>query len=311
VARPEFPHALEAARFLLDAGRAAAALNLIMLYGPKQDTVEAAEIAAAGLERLLEAGLDDPEFHRLDTYAFEQLFALLAKHRDEVGRQRVVHLEWQLFPTLGFEAQAPTLHQALIEEPAFFVELIKMCFRPATSIEEDTDDPAQLEQRRAMATRAYEVLRSVRRCPATTNDGQLDATTLREWITAAREGLESADRLRIGDMQIGEMLAFAPPNADGSPIHEVVRELLEDIRSDELDQGLGVGIRNRRGLTSRGLLDGGAQEWTLARNYAKQAEAARAWPRTRKLLNGLAEAYEVDARREDQEAERRHQGLGW
>lgn len=37
----------------------------------------------------------------------------------------------------------------------------------------------------------------------------------------------------------------------------------------------------------------------------------QAWPRARKILAGLAEAYEVDARREDQSAERRHQGLGW
>lgn len=307
---PEFPQALEAAWSLLDAGRAAAALDLIMLYGLKQDNVEAAEVTAAGLERLLETGLDE-EFQRLGTHTFEQLFALLARHRDEVGRYRVVNLEWQLFPTLGFDAEAPTLHQALVEEPAFFVDLVTMCFRPVASAEEGTDDPAQLEQRRAVATRAYEVLRSLRRCPGMTNDGQLDATALREWATEARAGLESANRLSVGDVQIGEILAFAPPNPDGSLIHEVVQELLEDVRSDELDRGLAIGIRNKRGVTSRGLLDGGSLEWELARNYAEQAKAAQAWPRTRKLLNGLAELYEIDARQEDQEAERRHQGLGW
>jgi len=236
----------------------------------------------------------------------------LARHRDEVGRQRVANLEWQFFPALGFDAEAPTLHEALVEDPAFLVELVTICFRPATSVEDEgTDDPAYLEQRRALATRAYEVLRSVRRCPGMTGDGQIDATALRNWVTAARAGLESADRLGVGDVQIGEILAFAPPSPDGALIHQAVRELPEDVRSDELDRGLAVGIRNERGVTSRGLLDGGSQEWELARTYAEQAKAAQAWPRTRKLLNGLAEAYEVDARREDQEAERRHQGLGW
>jgi len=57
---PEFPRALEAAWCLLDAGRPSAALDLIMLYGLKQDGVEGAEVVAAGLERLLETGLDDP-----------------------------------------------------------------------------------------------------------------------------------------------------------------------------------------------------------------------------------------------------------
>lgn len=308
---PGFPGAVEAAWALLDVGRAAAALDLIMLYTSDESSAEDAEVAAAALESLLGAGLDDAEIHRLDTYHFEQIFALLARHRDEVGKQRVVNLEWQLFPALGFDANAPTLHQALAEEPAFFVELVTACFRPDMSAEDEPEDSAELERRRGLAARAYEVLSSFHVCPGLSPDGELDAALLCGWVLEARAALEAADRLKIGDGQIGELLAFGPPSQDGSPIHEVTRDLLEQIRSDELDRGLARGIYNKRGVTTRGLLDGGAQEWELAQSLYEQAEAARQWPRSRKLLNGLAESYEAQARYEDQKAERRHQGLGW
>lgn len=305
-----FRGAVEAAWALLDVGRAAAALDLVMLYTTEESSTEAAQVAAAALEALLDADLKDAEIGRLDRYHFEQIFALLARHRDAVGRQRVVNLEWQLFPALGFDAKAPTLHHALAEDPAFFVELVTWCFRPDTSREDESVDPSELERRRDLATRAYEVLSSFHLVPGLSADGVLDGAHLRDWVLRARAALEAADRSKVGDGRIGELLAFVPPSADGSPIHEVTRDLLEEIRSDELDRGLARGIYNKRGVTSRGLLEGGTQEWDIAMTLREQAEAARNWPRTRKLLNGLAESYEAQARYEDEKAERRHQGLG-
>jgi hypothetical protein len=125
----------------------------------------------------------------------------------------------------------------------------------------------------------------------------------------ARAELASRDRARVGDVQIGQVLAFAPRDQDDLQVPEAVRDLLEEINSNDLERGLSIGIYNKRGVTSRGLLDGGVQEMELARSFREQAERVRAWPRTRKLLKRLAEPYEADARREDQEAERRHQGL--
>ncbi|GHB49870.1 hypothetical protein GCM10010306_049580 [Streptomyces umbrinus] len=54
---------------------------------------------------------------------------------------------------------------------------------------------------------------------------------------------------------------------------------------------------------------GGRRLWFEVSRRTAQAELTRTWPRASKLLKGLAESHESDARREDQEAERRHQGL--
>ena len=112
-------------------------------------------------------------------------------------------------------------------------------------------------------------------------------------------------------MQIGEILAHAPSGSDEFLIPTAVLELLEEIRSDALDRGLAIGLHNKRGTTSRGVLDGGAQERELSRIYREQAEITRAWPRARRILQDLAEDYENEAHQEDQESERLHQGLDW
>lgn len=309
----DFMYVLGAARGLIGAHRYAAAIDLMALYEKKADSVEAADLAATALEGLLALGLADPELPRLSNHDYERVFALLARHRDALGKQRVVNLEWQLFPALGFKANAPALHAALAEEPAFFAEVVGYLYRRDDGAEENVDgapdDGAAPEQRRFFATRAFEVLRSWRRCPGAGPDGAVDPDRLKEWVANARVRLSGESRLGPGDSEIGQVLAFALPDADGMCPPRSVRDLLEEIRSDRLERGLELGLVNKRGVTSRGVYDGGKQEWDLAEDARKRAEAAAPWPRTRRLLRNLAEEYERDARRQDEEAESRRRGL--
>lgn len=308
----DFRQAPDAARSLLDFGRPAAALDLIVLYRRKQPyTVEVAEVVAGALEALLASGLQDPELGRLSAHDFTEIFAVLDEYRDSLGQERVVRLEWQLFPALGFDPNSPTLQHVILHDPSFFVELVSLCFRPASARNQEGQEAARDADVRGRAVRAYQVLRSIKGCPGTTAAGGLEAAGLQNWIERARQGFAAADRSDIGDAKIGELLAFAPADPDGTIIPAPVRDLLQDLRSEGMERGLALAIRNKRGVTSRGVLDGGAQEWDLAGRYREQSEELAAWPRSRQLLIGLAESYETDARREDEEAERRHQGLGW
>jgi hypothetical protein len=308
----EFAHVLEAARSLAQAGRNAAALDLLAMYVGRVDGVDSADgahVAAEALESLIAGGLDDPELPQLARWDYEQLFGLLGRYRAEIGRQRVVHIEWQLFPALGFDADAPTLHAALAEQPAFFAELISYVFRRDTRDEEPAGDEVEQERRRAFARRASEVLYTWRRCPGVGPDGTFDGDGLIAWVHAARDQLSADDRLGAGDEQIGRILAFAPGDDDGTQPPRVVHDLLEEVRSQRLESGLGIGVLNRRGMTTRDPEEGGDQEWGLAKSYREQAESATAWPRTRKVLNRIAEPYEAEARRQDARAESLRRGL--
>lgn len=65
-----------------------------------------------------------------------------------------------------------------------------------------------------------------------------------------------------------------------------------------------IRVFNNRGVTSRGLTDGGAQERSLADSYFAQAEKIKyIHPRTAAILRGIGEDYLAHARREDVSAE--------
>lgn len=304
-----FEQVVEAARNLVSVGRYTAALHLISLYSKQSDSVEAAQVAATACEAFLASDLEDPEIQSLSEYDFRHIFALLARYRDALSQQRVAYLEWQMFPALGFEAKAPILHATLLEDPAFFAELVSRIYKPEGEDDSPDRDGPDFEQRRLIATRAYEVLYSWRQCPGIGPDGTVSLDLLRAWVTKARSRLHDVARTRPGDLTIGQALAFAPPDPDGLFPPRAIRDLLEELRLDRIDEGLGIGIYNKRGVTTRGLTDGGAQEWELVARYREQAQAASAWPRTKKLLRELAQSYEAQARCEDEEAERRRRGL--
>lgn len=295
---------------LLGVDRAASAVMLVSLYmrRSRESGLAEAKLVAAAMDRLLEmTEIPESEKGFLREADLARVFSLLADYREELGRGRVIRLEWNFFHAMGFEATAPSLHDAVVTDPDFFVELVEKCFRPSSAKGEHIE---RTEQERAVSERAFEVLRTCRRCPGFDTGGVADPEALQAWTVAARERLAEIDRKAIGDQQIGDLFANAPTMDGGAPLHASVRDLVEKIRSDDLETGIYLGIVNSRGVTSKGLYDGGAQELELADKYRTWAEEARGWPRVRKLLMAVAESYEADARREELSAEARRRGLG-
>lgn len=316
----DYSEALATGWNLLDADRPVAAIMLNILY--LRDSLpneETADLFAAALEALLKRTDPDPEIQSLGQYELERVFSVLATHRQHLGAQRVVSLEWQLLPLSTLDANAPALHAEIAANPQFFVELITACFKSSAEASGESEEPedeedaasreGRTEQQRSVAGRAWEVLHSCDQVPGVNEDGSFDANRLREWIAAARTGLAAVDRTEIGDLQIGELLSHAPRNDDGSPLPREMRDVVEQTASDEIVRGIAVGLRNSRGIFSRDLTAGGTQEWQLAESYRSYAGNASSWPLVRRMFEGIAESYEADARREDMSAERRRQGL--
>lgn len=305
-----FDRVLEALQGLIGVGRRAAALGMADLYSRSIESKEAAELVADALEGLLASGMEDPELRGLSSRNYEKAFALLGRHLADIGEQRVVNLEWQLFPALGYSASALALHGALSDQPTFFAELVRYRYGPsrADGVHHD-EQPAEVEQRRELASRAFSVLQSWHRCPTTGPDLKPDLVTLRVWVEQARAALAEDNLLGPGDREIGRALAWAAPDDDGTAPPRAVRDLLEEVRSDQLDHGLETGIYNRRGWTSRGVFDGGKAEHGLATGYREAADAAVGWPRTAKLLRQLASSYERDAAYIESAAEALRRGV--
>ena len=308
----DFPHTAHTADRLIGVGRNAAALSLIELYAKRDgaDTGRLLELAASALEELLSA--DDPEIAALGQYDFEQLFELFYDHRAALGLERVARLEWAYLPALGYDADPRMLSELLARDPNFFVELISIAFRPDslddTSEADDAPAATPEEQRRAM--NAYRLLDNWSLTPGIQDEGRIDGVALGEWVSQAMRGLEEADRTSAGLRKIGNVLAGVSADPDGAWPSLIVRNLLEEYCSDQIDRGFYFAVVNGRGVTSRSLDAGGDQERSLAMKYRTDADNySDQWPRTAAILRALSNSYAHDGRREDDSAERFRRGF--
>jgi hypothetical protein len=94
--------------------------------------------------------------------------------------------------------------------------------------------------------------------------------------------------------------ADAPADSDGVWPHTSVRNVIEQLNNDVVDEHIRNKIFNRRGIVTKAIGEGGKQEQELATKYREMSDALRPkWPRTAKLLKTLGETYQDHAKRSD------------
>jgi hypothetical protein len=125
---------------------------------------------------------------------------------------------------------------------------------------------------------------------------------LKEWIGSVRKLAEEKDRAKIAEEFIGHLLAYAPPDADGFWPHIAVRNVLEELKSDQIELGILIERSNMRGVVTKAMYEGGGQERALADRARAQVKGTEKWPRTSALWRRFAEGLEYDAQREDERA---------
>ena len=256
------------------------------------------------LEEAARSDRNQPDDPSMFQYYVERMFRKLDKS-EEVEPDRVARLEWMYLKVLEHSKRPPvTLHKQLASQPQFFVEVLSTIYRSSNE-EADPIEEEDREGKAAVASHAWTLLHSWHLVPGSSG-GSVDATALENWVNTARRLCHEAGRAEIGDEQIGQMLAWAPGDADGTWPCEAVREVIEITRSRHLESGLYIGVKNKRGTTNRGILDGGEQERDLGKRYRNYSDAVRfEWPRTSAVLDRIAESYEVEGKEHDDDAERR------
>jgi len=198
----------------------------------------------------------------------------------------------------------------LSSDPGLFVEVLKLVFRA------DGEEPGEVtEEQKAKATRAFRLLQAWQRAPGTVevqpaekksdgdimfDEGRVDQQQLLEWVKRARSLAAECGRLTICDLHIGEVLAHAPRDADGTWPCEPVRNLIEELQNVEIERGLQTGLYNRRGAHC--CAKGGTQERQLAEKFRGLALPVQSrWPRTAAILNRIGEQYEREGRWNDEQ----------
>ncbi len=285
----------EAARGLLDHGRPDAALDLMQIYMHGDRKRPDPSYVVEGLTAL---GSGEKDLGRLSTYEIETLISYLRE--TDIAEDEVAMLEWKLLPALGYEPRGLFLERKLARDPAFFVEILSLCFRS-----KNTDDVPDVPQH--VATNAYRLLGAWHTIPGSARPSQpIDAQALDNWYAAAKPLLIEVGRLDIGEQVFGQTLAHGPADDDGVWPGQVVRAFIETAHSEQVETGFRVECFNTRGVVSRSLDEGGRQEYSLSSQYAGWADQmALTAPRTAAILRVLAEGYRLDGIREDEESRRR------
>ena len=259
----------------------------------------------------------DPEIRVLSQHEITDLFRQLS--RANLPIERLGRLEWTYLGALGFTANPVALGRLLASDPDFFAGVIAQVYRPEQDEDAPADTDGEVEQAvddesearvQQQAEHGYRLLSAWRVLPGSRENGSVDFTALTEWVTRAHQRLKDLSRLRVGDIHIGHVLAWSPPDDDGIWPAEPVRDLLEVLQSEDVEAGMHLQLFNNRGPWTRDLLEGGSQERRLSAQYREQAgKLVDRWPRTAAVLRSLAESYESLGRREDDDAERTHRGL--
>ena len=260
-----------------------------------------ADVSQSLIADVLEAAIrtdpgKDPYERSFSVYAAQLLDRLVS---GDVAEDRIARIEWAYQPLLRFDREPKFLHRELRRSPSFFAEIVALIYRAKG------EEPGDVsEEQNNMARLGHDLLDSWHTPPGLTEDGYVNAQELREWVDRARRLVAEGGRGAIGDDVIGRVLSGSPSGQDGAWPVEAIRDVIENVRSRDLESGFEVGTFNSRGVVTKNPAEGGEQERQLTKRYEKHAKAVRdRWPRTAAMLRRIAERYRAEARREDDQSE--------
>ena len=270
------------------------------------DTEQVLSVLEAGLKQT--ATRKDDDSSKL-SYSLQMLIQYLQSPENSVNPQRLAALEFGYLEILdGRPVSAVTLHLALSTEPRFFADVVASAYYPKKTSENDRKK-GDGDRERMIARIAQRALNSWERIPGRDANNRIDDAFLREWVLKARELCRATDHLEIGDMQIGEVFAQSPHEADGSWPCVPIRDVIDETGSEDLIEGFVIGTLNTRGVSCKSPFEGGEQERELAKKYEGYArQSDDEWPATAKALRAIAQQYAGRAHHEDAGAEGRRVG---
>ena len=241
-----------------------------------------------------------PQAHELSD-AFDELDG-----RSGVGRDEMVQLEFMFLRLLDHSRHGiPNLERRIAESPIDFVRLLTLVFKRDDGGEDPTDwQIEESEKRRELATSSYRLLQRTSLIPGMDSEGTVDAETLQRWVFEARRLCAAYGRTGIGDEKIGQLLSRAPDDNDGIRPSPAVSEVLEAVGSPDIRSGFAIGILNGRGVVTRAIGEGGAQERELAAQYRTWAKKrSPKFPFIAGILDSIAAEYERQGQRENEQAQ--------
>lgn len=254
------------------------------------------------LSSIAQDGKDKPGEYQLHEYDITRAFSLLDRNAD-ITLEEKAGLEFAYIEVLsrafGNETQhIPNLERYIEMHPEMYVQALVWVYRR----NDGQEDPESFRTSEILAKRGYRLLEGIERIPGHDKEGVLKKENLAKWVGEVRKRAVELGRLAVCDVCLGKLFSNAPADADGNWPCEPVRDVMEELQSEEISRGAHSGLYSARGIHWRG--EGGGQERELANKYRKWAEAIQfSHPFVSStLLMGMVNTYQYEADREDNEA---------
>lgn len=220
--------------------------------------------------------------------------------RSDVEKRQIANAEYAYLPLLRQEREPLVIYDLLASDPEMFVDVLSHVFRGKSA----PADQILTEGEKARANTSYDLLSEFKIVPGFL-DGKIDANMLSDWVKTVRVLAAAKDLVDIGDNRIGFVLAYAPQDVDEHfwPPSAVCK-VIEAEASVQIESGLMIECFNKRGAYSKGINEGGEQEYQLATRYKAWADATLKYRRTSAMLTAISEDWTRSAERADVEAEK-------
>ena len=261
------------------------------------------------LSDLNHAPLNEKDFHRIGnmfSYHLEKILKFLGKKEDVDKKKLAYIVEWPLMDiSYPYGKERPeNLINEVNKNPEIFLELLKLAYKKDDGSTENNNQSPELSKRAYQFFQMYVSSPDTKddssidlytrvKLPGMNENGELDSNKFKRWVLEVRNLCKKDNRIEIGDDILGRLFAHAPfDNKDQKWPHQAIRETIEELKSDKLDEGFRVGIINKRGVSLRDIYEGGEQERKLADKYKFLAEKITVcWPRTAGLLRKIEKEY--------------------
>ncbi|WP_177193948.1 hypothetical protein [Roseovarius lutimaris] len=242
------------------------------------------------------------------SYNLDEVFQLLDED-EAISDDQIANLELpfvKLLCSYGHRDHERTLalHRQLARDPNLFVELLCWQYHRRDGADEPEREKLSAERRKFLAELAYHSLEGWKKVPGCDEEGVVCPDEFTAWADSALRLAADADRKEVAEIHFGALLArMARRRSWDDWLPNVILEYLDRSDCAGLRERFCMGVRNARGVTTRGPYDGGEQERRLAERYRDlAARYGNSHPRLSESLISIAEGYEWDARREDEQA---------
>ena len=257
---------------------------------------------------MTEEGVDERGGYKLCDYDVQRAFQILDLRLDvslyDKARLQLGYLNF--LDTSRYLARGRhgilSLELYIEEHPELFVQAL-VCVYKRRGGEEGALDLVVTKGFEKLDQHGRILLRVIARIPGQDElDLDVKKKRLFDWVERIRLSCAQLELVEAADYNLGVMLSRAPLGEDGVWPSEPVRELLEELRSEDVSKGVCTGLYNARGIHVCG--EGGAEERELADKYRRWADALKfSHPFVSSfLLERMVRVYEQEAGQQDVEA---------